>query len=260
MMKCAIFQVDAFASKPFEGNPAAVVPLEYWLDDDILLKIATENNLSETAFFVKNEKGFDLRWFSPTTEVPLCGHATLASAYVVFNELGYDKNMVHFNTQSGELIVLKDENGFIMDFPTKAPKPCPIPNGLSEALGVPITECHQNNFVVCVAKDEEAVKNAQPDHDALSAIAPGEFILTAKSRTYDFVSRCFAPGHGLEEDPVTGAAHCVVAPFWADRLGKATLRARQVSRRGGDITCTIKGNRVELFGKATLYLKGQIEI
>ena len=221
MMKCAIFQVDAFASKPFEGNPAAVVPLEYWLDDDILLKIATENNLSETAFFVKNEKGFDLRWFSPTTEVPLCGHATLASAYVVFNELGYDKNMVHFNTQSGELIVLKDENGFIMDFPTKAPKPCPIPNGLSEALGVPITECHQNNFVVCVAKDEEAVKNAQPDHDALSTIAPGEFILTAKSRTYDFVSRCFAPGHGLEEDPVTGAAPLCCCPFLGRPAGQS---------------------------------------
>ncbi len=218
-MHLSIFQVDAFAHKTLEGNPAAVVPLDRWLEDELLLKIAAENNLSETAFFIPNDKGFELRWFSPTTEIPLCGHATLATAYVIFNELGYDKNLIHFDTQSGELIVLKKGEDIIMDFPTHAPKPCPIPEGLEEALGVKILETHENHFVVCVTTDQDTVRKARPDHEALSRIAPGEFILTAPGRKYDFVSRCFAPGHGIEEDPVTGAAHCVSAPFWADRLG-----------------------------------------
>ncbi len=259
-MRLPIYQVDAFASKIFEGNPAAIVVLENWLKDASLLEIAAENNLSETAFLVKNSKGYDLRWFSPTTEVPLCGHATLAAAYVVFEELNHPSNLVHFETKSGELIVLNRGDGFIMDFPTNAPKPCPIPDGLEDALGVKIREAHINHFMVLVTEDEEDVNKAQPDHAALKKIEPGEFILTAPSRRYDFVSRCFAPAHGLEEDPVTGAAHCVSAPYWADKLGKATLRARQVSARGGDITCTIKGNRVELFGQAKLYLKGTITL
>lgn len=259
-MELPIFQVDAFASEIFEGNPAAVVVLDRWLNNRKLLDIAEENNLSETAFLVRNDKGYDLRWFSPSCEVPLCGHATLASAYVVFNELGHDQNLVHFKTQSGELIVLKNDDGFIMDFPTNAPKPCAIPDGLEEALGVEITEAHINHFMVLVTKNEDDVRRAKPDHSALKNIAPGEFILTAKSERYDFVSRCFAPAHGLEEDPVTGAAHCVVAPYWADKLGKASLYARQVSARGGNLTCTLKGNRVELFGKAKLYMKGIITV
>lgn len=259
-MQLPLYQVDAFATKPLEGNPAAIVPLKRWLEDDLLLKIASENNLSETAFFVPTETGFHLRWFSPTTEIPLCGHATLATAYVIFNELSYEKNLIHFETLSGELIVLKKGENIIMDFPTKAPKPCPIPDGLEDALGVKLKETHVNHFVLCVAQCEADVKNATPDHKALSRIEPGEFILTARSTDYDFISRCFAPGHGLEEDPVTGAAHCVSAPYWADKLGKATLRARQVSTRGGDVTCTIKGNRVELMGRGALFMKGIITL
>ncbi|NVK17334.1 MAG: PhzF family phenazine biosynthesis protein [Methylocystaceae bacterium] len=259
-MRLPLFHVDAFAIRPLEGNPAAIVPLDHWLDDETLLNIARENNLSETAFFVPNETGFHLRWFSPTTEIPLCGHATLASAYVIFNELGYNKDLIHFETLSGELIVLKKDDDIIMDFPTKAPKPCTIPDGLEEALGVKIKETYQNHFVLCVTHREADVKNAKPDHKALSRIKPGEFILTAKSQTYDFVSRCFAPAHGLEEDPVTGAAHCVSAPYWADKLGKATLRARQVSKRGGDVTCVLKGNRVELMGRCALFMKGTITL
>lgn len=257
-MQLPFFHVDAFTQKTLQGNPAAIIPLDKWLDDAILQKIAAENNLSETAFFVPTDTGFHLRWFTPTTEIPLCGHATLAASFVIFNELGYDKNLIHFETQSGELIVLKKGNDIIMDFPTNAPRPCPIPDGLIEAMGVPIVETHQNHFILCVVKNEQDVINATPDHNALARITPGEFILTARGTDYDFVSRCFAPGHGIAEDHVTGAAHCVSAPYWADKLGKATLRARQVSKRGGDVTCTLKGNRVELLGQCSLFLKGTI--
>jgi PhzF family phenazine biosynthesis protein len=255
-----IYQVDAFTDKVFEGNPAAVIPLENWLDDALLQTIAAENNLSETAFFVKNDTGFHLRWFTPSVEVPLCGHATLASAFVIFNELGYDKDAIHFETKSGELVVKRKDNGFSMDFPAAAPTPCAIPDGLEEAFGVKLTEAHENRFCLVVCDDEEAVKNATPNIKALAEIAPGDFILTAKSNTYDFVSRCFAPSHGIDEDPVTGSAHCVSAPFWAERLGKTTLKARQVSQRGGDLLCKLHGDRVELWGTARLYMKGGISV
>ncbi|NVJ91126.1 MAG: PhzF family phenazine biosynthesis protein [Methylocystaceae bacterium] len=255
-----IYQADAFTDKVFEGNPAAVIPLENWLDDALLQTIAAENNLSETAFFVKNDTGFHLRWFTPKVEVPLCGHATLASAFVIFNELGYDKDAIHFETKSGELVVKRKDNGFSMDFPAAPPTPCAIPDGLEEAFGVKLIEAHQNRFCLVVCDDEEAVKNATPNIKALTQIAPGDFILTAKSKTYDFVSRCFAPSHGIDEDPVTGSAHCVSAPFWAERLGKTTLKARQVSQRGGDLLCTLHGDRVELWGNARLYMKGEISV
>ena len=166
-----IYQVDAFTDKVFEGNPAAVIPLENWLDDALLQTIAAENNLSETAFFVKNDTGFHLRWFTPKVEVPLCGHATLASAFVIFNELGYDKDAIHFETKSGELVVKRKDNGFSMDFPAAPPTPCAIPDGLEEAFGVKLIEAHQNRFCLVVCDDEEAVKNATPNIKALAHIA-----------------------------------------------------------------------------------------
>lgn len=255
-----IYQVDAFANKAFEGNPAAIIPLNEWLADETLQTIAAENNLSETAYFVPTDTGFHLRWFTPSVEVPLCGHATLASAFVIFNELGYDKDSISFETKSGELVVKRKEDGFVMDFPAAPPSPCGIPEGLEKAIGAKLIEAHQNRFCLVVAEDEEAVSNALPDFKALADITPGDFILTAKSEKYDFVSRAFAPSHGIDEDPVTGSAHCVSAPFWGERLGLTTLNARQVSKRGGDMICTLKGNRVELFGKAVLYMKGTIHI
>ncbi len=260
-MELPIFQVDAFASKTFEGNPAAVVPLEEWLDDSVMQAIAAENNLAETAFFVPTEEGFHLRWFTPSTEVPLCGHATLASSHVIFNELGYDQDTIHFQTKSGVLSVKRKGDGLSMDFPASPPKPSTIPEGLEDALGgIKLLEAHESGFLLVVASDEKAVESTQVDHAALAKIAPGDFILTAKSKTYDFVSRCFAPAMGIDEDPVTGAAHCVSVPFWADRLGKNVLHARQVSKRGGDLICTLDGDRVELFGKAAQFLTGTIYV
>jgi len=255
-----IYHVDAFANKAFEGNPAAVIPLTHWLPDATLKAIAAENNLSETAFFVPTDTGFHLRWFTPSVEVPLCGHATLATSFVLFNELDYDKDTISFETLSGDLIVKKKDDGFIMNFPAAPPVPCPIPEGLEDAMGVKLLEAHVNRFCLVVCENEDDVKNAKPDHSALANISPGDFILTAKSKTYDFVSRSFAPTHGLPEDPVTGSAHCVSAPFWGARLDKTVLNARQVSMRGGDMICTLKGARVELFGKAVLYMKGSIYI
>ncbi|WP_417793410.1 PhzF family phenazine biosynthesis protein [Terasakiella pusilla] len=259
-MKLDIYQVDAFADNVFEGNPAAVVPLTDWLDDDTMLGIAAENNLSETAFFVPTDGGFHLRWFTPTVEVPLCGHATLATSFVIYRELGWDKDEITFETKSGPLVVKRRDDGFVMNFPTKPPTPCVIPDGLEEAFGVKLLEAHQNRFCLVVCENEEDVINSKPDHQALARIEPADFILTARSKKYDFVSRCFAPSHGIEEDPVTGSAHCVSAPFWAERLGKTSLNARQVSKRGGNIQCDVKGDRVDLFGRAQLYLKGQITI
>lgn len=255
-----IYQVDAFANNAFEGNPAAIIPLSDWLPDDTLQAIAAENNLSETAYFVPTDTGFHLRWFTPSVEVPLCGHATLASAFVIFNELAYDKDSISFETLSGKLIVKRKDDGFVMDFPAAPPTPCAIPEGLEKAIGAKLIEAHQNRFCLVLAENEDAVINAQPDFKALADIAPGDFILTAKSETYDFVSRAFAPSHGIDEDPVTGSAHCVSAPFWGERLGKTTLNARQVSKRGGDMICTLKGDRVESFGKAVLYMKGAIHL
>lgn len=259
-MKLDIYQVDAFADKVFEGNPAAVVPLTEWLDDDTMLGIAAENNLSETAFFVPTDSGFHLRWFTPTTEVPLCGHATLATSFVIYRELGWDKDEITFETKSGPLVVKRRDDGFVMNFPLSPPKPCAIPDGLEDAFGVKLLEAHENRFCLVVCESEEDVINSKPDHQALAHIEPADFILTARSEKYDFVSRCFAPSHGIEEDPVTGSAHCVSAAFWAERLGKTTLDARQVSKRGGNLQCIVKGDRIDLFGRAHLYLKGQISI
>jgi len=258
-----IYQVDAFSDELFGGNPAAIVPLEKWLPDDLMQKIAAENNLAETAFFVPTQKGFHLRWFTPTFEIPLCGHATLASAFLLYNKLGYSADAVTFETMSGDLIVRRKDDGFIMDFPARKAHPVATPDGLDQIIDAKVNgvlTCEQSIFSLVLTDSEEDVIKAKPDFNTLMKIAPGNFILTAPSEKYDFVSRVFVPEHGIPEDPVTGSAHCVSAPYWAEKLGKTELSARQVSERGGDILCSLRGDRVDLFGKAVLYLEGHINI
>lgn len=260
-MNLPIYQVDAFTSALFGGNPAAIVPLEEWLPDATMQKIAAENNLAETAFFVPIEGGFHLRWFTPTVEIALCGHATLASAFIIFNKLGYEHDTIFFETMSGRLVVRRQDDGFVMDFPIRKSRQKDIPAGLEKAIDAPITEvliCEKNDFSIVRTHSPEDVINAKPDFQNLVNIAPGNFILTAASDEYDFVSRVFVPEHGIPEDPVTGSAHCVSVPYWAEILGKNTLKARQVSARGGDLLCTLKGERIDLFGKAVLYMEGRI--
>jgi PhzF family phenazine biosynthesis protein len=259
-MHTKLFQVDAFASRRFEGNPAAVMPLPHFLDDESLQSIAAENNLSETAFLVPHEGNFRLRWFTPRLEVPLCGHATLASAAVVMERLEPSRRSVTFRTASGALIVARTQRGYKMNFPSRpsAPSQCA---GLEEALGARPGEVFANPFNwLALLESEEAVRSLQPDFAAIKKLGLGGVIATARGRDYDFVSRYFAPAKGIDEDPVTGAAHCMLAPFWAQRLGKNEFRAYQASSRGGEMGVALKGDRVELEGSCVFYLEGEAEI
>lgn len=258
-----IFQVDAFSGDVFKGNPAAVVPLTEWPDDEILQKIAAENNLSETAFFKQDENGaFRLRWFTPEIEVDLCGHATLASAHILFERLGYDKDEVLFHSNSGELRVTKRGGLYRMDFPSNPPKPMPVPKLLPEAIGVIPIFTGVNTDMLVLVQDEETVRNIKADMILLKRMEVRGVIITApaKDPEIDFVSRFFAPAVGVPEDPVTGSAHTVLTPFWAKRLGKNELKARQLSQRGGELICIQKENRVEIGGRAVTYLAGEIFI
>lgn len=260
-MRLPLYVVDAFAERVFEGNPAAVVPLETWLPDATLASIAAENNLSETAFLVPLPGGFELRWFTPTTEVDLCGHATLASACVLA-ERGHARWPVRFETRhAGTLHVDRDGDRFVLDFPSRPPTEAPHPAGLSEAIGHEVVQYVRATKGVAVLRDADAVRSVSIppafvrglDTDGLIVTAPGD-------GPYDFVSRYFAAHIGIDEDPVTGSAHCTLAPYWAKRLGKADLRARQVSARGGDVRCVLDGERVRLHGRGVLYLRGEIEV
>jgi PhzF family phenazine biosynthesis protein len=255
-----IFQVDAFSGKVFSGNPAAICPLEEWLPDRTLQSIAAENNLSETAFFVGNGGNYHLRWFTPACEVDLCGHATLASAYVLFHELNEPGERVRFDTKSGELVVRRDGELLVMDFPSRPPKPIePDPN-LARALGGnPLEILGASDCLIRYASQEDVLR-LSPDMQALSRIDHFAFIVTAPGRDCDFVSRFFAPSKGIPEDPVTGRAHCTLIPYWAKQLGKMTLHARQVSRRGGELFCKLMGDRVEIAGRAALFLRGRITV
>lgn len=260
-MNIPIYQVDAFASRVFSGNPAAVCLLDRWLDDGLLQSIAAENNLSETAFLVKNSGGFDLRWFTPVTEVDLCGHATLASAFVLFNCRGWPGDTVRFQTaRSGILTVKKKQDGLLeMDFPSRpvySMKPSP---GLGAALGIHPREVFGSAEDLLVLVDgEEDVRRAEPDHAALGRLEWRGVIVTAPGDRSDFVSRFFAPRVGVPEDPVTGSAHCVLTPYWAAVLQKRSLHAVQVSKRGGDLWCRLSGERVFIAGRAVLYLEGTL--
>lgn len=259
-MRIPIYQIDAFTDRLFAGNPAAVCSLENWLPDDKLQAIAAENNLSETAFLVARGEDYELRWFTPAVEVDLCGHATLASAYVVFRYLRPSAEVVAFETRSGRLVVRRQGDWLEMDFPARPPVPCEAPQGLILALGASPQEVWKSRDYLAVYETEEQVRELEPDISALARVEMFAVIVTAPGRDADFVSRFFAPASGVPEDPVTGSAHCTLAPYWAARLGKTTLHARQVSRRGGELICELRGERVILRGQAVRYLEGVIHL
>ena len=262
-MNLPLYWIDAFTSRVFSGNPAAVVPLETWLEDARLQQIAFENGLSETAFFVRTaEHRYHLRWFTPAVEVDLCGHATLASAFVLFEELAESGAAITFDSRSGPLHVTRLSDGKLeLDFPKlPATERATAPN-LTAALGQPPHEIFRNERSwLCVYPREADVVALRPDPVALNKITPGRIIATAPSSTCDFVSRYFAPDAGIPEDPVTGSAHCVLVPYWAARLGRNELHARQVSQRGGELWCRLAGDRVRIAGHAVRYLRGEITL
>jgi PhzF family phenazine biosynthesis protein len=262
MMKIPIYQVDAFTSEVFLGNPAAVCILESWIDDNMLQSIAAENNLSETAFLVRNDDGFDLRWFTPTTEVALCGHATLASAFVLFTCQDWAEEEIRFRTRkSGQLVVGKRNGLLEMDFPSRPVHSMNPPSGLKEALGVsPLAILGSAEDLLMVVDSERAVRELKPDFSALERLECRGTIVTSRGTQSDFVSRCFAPRFGVPEDPVTGSAHCVLVPYWSRELHKKNLHAFQVSKRGGELFCVDAGDRVKISGRAVLYLEGVVTI
>lgn len=261
-MNIPMYQVDAFTSEPFKGNPAAVCIFEEWPEDSVLQNIAAENNLAETAFIIATETGYDLRWFTPEVEMDLCGHATLASAYVVFRFLQPDWKTVSFQTASGELIVALQDNGKLsMDFPARAPEQMAASGELSTVLGQVPLEAWQSRDLLVLLESERAVQDFQPDMVKLATLKDHfAVIITAQGEEVDFVSRFFAPNAGIPEDPVTGSAHCTLIPFWAERLHKNTLHARQLSPRTGELFCEHNGERVSLSGYATLFMRGEIYI
>jgi predicted PhzF superfamily epimerase YddE/YHI9 len=260
-MSVPVFHVDAFTATPFAGNPAAVCPLKDWLDDNLLLAVAAENNLSETAYFVPRGDHYELRWFTPRSEVKLCGHATLASAFVVLTILEPGRDSVRFETRrSGTLTVSLDGGLLAMDFPALPPWICTNrPAALIEGLGkVPDAVVQIEDDYFAVYGCEEDVRRVRPDLRLLEQLHPAGVGITAPGENADFVSRFFAPSYGIPEDPVTGSTHCSLAPYWAQRLGKNILYARQVSERGGEIWCEVRGPRVMLRGNAVLTLRGEL--
>jgi PhzF family phenazine biosynthesis protein len=263
-MDVPIFQVDAFAGRLFAGNPAAVCPLDKWLPDETMQAIAAENNLAETAFFVRIGDDYELRWFTPEVEIELCGHATLASGFVIMTKLAPHKNSTRFHTKSGILNVTRDGAHFKLDLPSQPPKPAEMPAEFVAALGPKPREMLAATKYLAVYDSAEEVAALQPDLAVLRGIDKG-VIVTAPgpasgSNACDFVSRFFAPHIGIPEDPVTGGAHCTLVPYWAKRLGKTKLQARQLSARGGELFCEDQGRRVSLSGKAVLYLEGRIHV
>ncbi|WP_104060242.1 PhzF family phenazine biosynthesis protein [Arthrobacter sp. 4R501] len=270
-MHIPLIQIDAFATKPFEGNPAAVMPLEGWLGDGVLQQLAEENNLSETAFIVaaipdeatpfdSSQPAYHLRWFTPAIEVDLCGHATLATASYLFTDVHPDAKRLQFWSRSGWLFVERDGDGFILDFPSKVPEPVAVDPSVSEALGVPALEAFLATDLIHVVKDAETVRNLPPDFGALARLPVRGVVVTAAGdgTGYDFVSRFFGARAGIDEDPVTGSAHSQLAPLWAGRLGSTVLAARQLSARGGTVLCRVEGERTLLSGTCVRYLEGTV--
>jgi len=259
-MQIPIYQVDAFTSRVFGGNPAAVCPLDQFLPDAVMQSIGNENNLSETAFIVPNGERFHLRWFTPEFEIDLCGHATLASAFVVFNHLRPDLQQVAFDTKSGELIVKREAGGLLsMDFPSRPPEPGASDSRLRQALGGKAGPILVSRDYMVVYRSEDEVRALKPNMNTLAEM-DRMVIATAPGKEVDFVSRFFAPGAGVAEDPVTGSAHCTLIPYWAERLEKTKLHALQVSKRGGELWCELKGDRVSMAGYAAEFLQGSIQI
>ena len=260
-MRSRIFTLDAFSHRAFAGNPAAVMPLEAFAPDALLQAIAAENNLSETAFLVGGDGQYQLRWFTPRVEVPLCGHATLASAAVVLEKLEPGRTEVTFHTASGALRVTRAAHSYIMDFPARPTHRVEPPAALVRALGVPPLEVRADAInYLAVLPDEQTVRSLAPDIAAIAALElPGVIVTARGSGPYDCVSRYFTPARGVDEDPVTGSAHCALAPYWAETLGKTHLRAYQASRRGGELHCRVRGTRVELEGECVFYLEGIVQ-
>ncbi len=261
-MRAAIFQLDAFTTRRFSGNPAAVIPMERFLPDESLQAIAAENNLAETAFLVEKGGDYQLRWFTPLVEVPLCGHATLASAAVVMERLEPGRTRVVFHSASGPLTVRRQGSGYVMQFPARAAEPVAAPAGLEAALGVLPLAVFVNPFnYMALLSSAKVVRELSPDLACLARLDRSGVIVTAAGdEGFDCVSRYFAPAKGIPEDPVTGAAHCMLAPWWAHRLNKKELRAYQASRRGGEVICRVTDAGVELEGACVFYLEGEVEI
>jgi PhzF family phenazine biosynthesis protein len=261
-MDLTLYQVDAFASEVFRGNPAAICPLDSWLPDELMQSIAMENNLAETAYFVKSGERYKLRWFTPETEMDLCGHATLASAYVIFRFVEPEATRLEFETRSGVLAVEREGSKLVLDFPSRPPQRVAPCAGLLEALGGNPKEVWAARDYMVLYETEEEVRALKPNMLMLCGLDRFAVMVTAPSSTrgVDFVSRFFAPEHGVPEDPVTGSAHCTLVPYWAARFGENRLIARQVSARGGELECELRGDRVRMGGEAVLYLRGTIEV
>lgn len=260
-MKLIIYQVDAFANKVFEGNPAAVIPMQEWMDDELMQQIAMENNLAETAFFVPKGDDFTIRWFTPEMEINLCGHATLASAYIIFNRMGFTKSTITFHSKSGPLYVSKQGELLLLDFPSWMPERISAyPNELLISIGNPeIAGVYKKrDYIVELMHEDELVK-LRPDFAIMKKV-DGMIIVTAPGNEVDFVSRFFAPAAGIDEDPVTGSAHSQLIPFWNYKLGKKIMQAKQLSKRGGNIYCEQKEGRVIIGGQCVFYMKGEIEV
>jgi PhzF family phenazine biosynthesis protein len=264
-MKCAIYQVDAFTEQLFSGNPAAVCLLDSWIDERLMQAVAGENNLAETAFVVpQGEGGYEIRWFTPTVEVDLCGHATLAAAFVLFNVLHHPGGAIRFHSpRSGRLAVEKQNGMLFLDFPTDTP--ALLPDGqntiIGQCIGMKPKALYRSKFdYMAVIDSEIALQTLQPDLSAISELQARGLIVTAKGDSADFVSRFFAPQSGIDEDPVTGSAHTALIPFWAEKLGKTRLSAKQISKRGGRLACELKGDRCLIGGQARLYMAGEINL
>ena len=261
-MKLIIYQVDAFAEKIFSGNPAAVIPLQNWMQDEVMQNIAMENNLSETAFFVKTDAGYHLRWFTPEYEIDLCGHATLASAYIIKNFLEPHVAEINFTTQqAGMLKVFAKDGVYTLDFPSRMPQPCGPHHLLLKSLNISTAvEVLKSRDYFVVLPNEEAVRNIQPDFSFMKELDTIGVIVTAKGQSADVVSRCFYPGLGIQEDPVTGSAHCNIVPYWSRKLNTTKLFCKQLSQRSGDLHCQLKGERVLMSGNCVLYMQGNMNL
>ncbi len=259
-MKIPFYQIDAFTSEVFAGNPAGVCLLDDWLQDKVLLSIAAENNLPETAFLVRREGHYDLRWFTPEVEIDLCGHATLASGHVIFDFVNSDSERVKFMSKSGPLSVERQDDLLLLDFPSRKPTKCFVPEGLDVMLGASQSDVLASRDLLVVFGDEDVVRNLNPDLDAIAKLDGFGMIATAPGKNSDFVSRFFAPGAGIPEDSVTGSAHCTLVPYWAERLGKKNFHAFQLSKRGGELFCKDNGDRISIGGRAVTYLSGTIKI